>query len=205
MAPWCACTGGVKVLLRRRAQIDATRGAAGGMTAFYDALIDAAKVEPSANNSYVVALTDGSDTKSVASAKDAAAAVATAPWTLLVIGLEVKFKLHLTLLVIGLECTRGGFRRRRRRRVRIAAFFSRRQARRDDCVAGARDWRREVDERTRKICEELARACPGGMYVHANDAGAALDDAFSKVAAQFVMPKVKSADAAAAGGGTRGV
>merc|ERR550514_481493 len=63
----------------------------------------------------------------------------------------------------------------------------------------------QVDARTRKVCESLAECSPGGMYVHAEDAGAALDEAFAKVAAQFVMPKVKSADAAAAGGGTRGV
>ena len=43
------------------------------------------------------------------------------------------------------------------------------------------------------------------MYIHAADAGKALDEAFAKVAAQFVMPKVKSADAAAAGGGVRGM
>ena len=36
-------------------------------------------------------------------------------------------------------------------------------------------------------------------------AGADLDAAFATVAAQFVMPKVKSADAAASGGGARGV
>ena len=42
------------------------------------------------------------------------------------------------------------------------------------------------------------------MYMHAADAGAGLDDAFAAVAAQFVMPKVKSADAAAAGGGALG-
>ena len=33
------------------------------------------------------------------------------------------------------------------------------------------------------------------MYMHAADAGAGLGDAFAAVAAQFVIPKVKSADA----------
>ena len=63
----------------------------------------------------------------------------------------------------------------------------------------------QVDDRTRGVCEQLAGCSPGGMYIHAADAGKALDEAFAKVASQFVMPKVKSADAAAAGGGTRGV
>ena len=43
------------------------------------------------------------------------------------------------------------------------------------------------------------------QYLHAADAGGGLDEAFAAVAAQFVMPKVKSADAAASGGGARGV
>jgi Mg-chelatase subunit ChlD len=63
----------------------------------------------------------------------------------------------------------------------------------------------EVDRNVRQVCERLASASPNGKYMHANDAGAGLDEAFAKVAAQFAMPKVKSADAAAAGGGTRGV
>ena len=37
------------------------------------------------------------------------------------------------------------------------------------------------------------------------DAGAGLDKAFAAVAANFVMPTVKSADAASSGGGVRGV
>ena len=63
----------------------------------------------------------------------------------------------------------------------------------------------QVDPTTRKVCERLAKACPDGQYVHAANAGADLDAAFATVAAQFVMPKVKSADAAASGGGARGV
>lgn len=63
----------------------------------------------------------------------------------------------------------------------------------------------QVDNVTKERCEKLASASDGGMYIHANDAGAALDAAFAAVAAQFVMPKVKSADAAASGGGVRGV
>ena len=63
----------------------------------------------------------------------------------------------------------------------------------------------QVDPTTRKVCESLAKACPDGQYVHAANAGADLDAAFATVAAQFVMPKVKSADAAASGGGARGV
>jgi len=63
----------------------------------------------------------------------------------------------------------------------------------------------EVHDRVRTKCESLAHSSQGGMYMHAGDAGAGLDAAFAKVAAQFVMPKVKSADAAASGGGARGV
>ena len=63
----------------------------------------------------------------------------------------------------------------------------------------------QVDAETRKVCERLAKAQDEGLYLHANDAGADLDAAFAAVAAQFVMPKVKSADAAASGGGARGV
>ena len=59
------------------------------------------------------------------------------------------------------------------------------------------------DVRTK--CEDLANSSEGGMYIHAADAGSALDEAFAAVAAQFVMPTVKSADAAAAGGGARGM
>ena len=120
------------------------------MTAFYDALIFACEKQPASTNSYLVALTDGSDTRSTKTCEDAKAAIANSPWIVLIIGLQ-------------------------------------------------------VEARTREVCESLAECSPGGMYVHANDAGAALDAAFAKVAAQFVMPKVKSADAAAAGGGTRGV
>ena len=63
----------------------------------------------------------------------------------------------------------------------------------------------EVHKNVRLKCEALADASPGGMYMHAGDAGGGLDAAFAAVAAQFVMPKVKSADAAASGGGARGV
>ena len=63
----------------------------------------------------------------------------------------------------------------------------------------------QVEPNVRQNCERLAKASPDGMYIHAADAGKALDEAFAKVAAQFVMPKVKSADAAAAGGGVRGM
>ena len=133
-----------------RAEIEKTRTAYTGTTAFYDGLIQAMSVAPQSSNSYVVALTDGRDTASHKKLADAVEAIGGAPWTLMLIGLQ-------------------------------------------------------VDATVRKECEQAADASTGGMYVHANDAGAALDDAFSKVAAQFVMPKVKSADAAAAGGGTRGV
>ena len=63
----------------------------------------------------------------------------------------------------------------------------------------------EVDPETRVKCERLASACPAGVYMHAADAGAGLDKAFAAVAANFVMPTVKSADAASSGGGVRGV
>ena len=79
----------------------------------------------------------------------------------------------------------------------------------EQAISGS-EWRLfiiglEVDPTTRKVCERLAKACPDGQYVHAANAGADLDAAFATVAAQFVMPKVKSADAAASGGGARGV
>ena len=63
----------------------------------------------------------------------------------------------------------------------------------------------EVDPGTRITCELLANASEGGAYIHAADAGAGLDRAFAAVASQFVMPTVKSADAASSGGGVRGV
>ena len=133
-----------------RSTIDSTRNAVKGMTAFFDAIIFACEKPPQSSNSYLVALTDGSDTRSTKAAEDAMAAIAESPWTVLIIGLQ-------------------------------------------------------VDDVTRGVCEQLAGCSPGGMYIHAADAGKALDEAFAKVASQFVMPKVKSADAAAAGGGTRGV
>ena len=62
-----------------------------------------------------------------------------------------------------------------------------------------------MNDETRAKCEQLARACPqNGLYIHAANTEE-LDAAFAAVAAQFVMPKVKSADAAASGGGARGV
>jgi hypothetical protein len=64
----------------------------------------------------------------------------------------------------------------------------------------------QVRPNVRKTCEQLVHACgKGSLYMHAEDAGAGLDAAFAQVAAQFAMPTVKSADAAAAGGGARGV
>ena len=93
----------------------------------------------------------------------------------------------------------------------------------------------EVNGSVRKRCERIADASIGGMvsalprfspersllapprysrsdrarahtqYMHAGNAGGGLDAAFAAVAAQFVMPKVKSADAASSGGGVRGV
>jgi hypothetical protein len=63
----------------------------------------------------------------------------------------------------------------------------------------------EVDPETRVKCERLAHTSPAGVYMHTADAGAGLDKAFAKVASQFVMPTVKSADAASSGGGVRGV
>lgn len=135
---------------RLRKEIDATRRAELGGTAFYDALIEAVKIMPCSSNSYLVALTDGADTESKHSLLDAAEALARSPYKALVIGLE-------------------------------------------------------VDDKVRKKCERLANATPSGMYIHAQDAAAGLDAAFETVAAQFVMPQVKSADAAAAGGGARGV
>ena len=63
----------------------------------------------------------------------------------------------------------------------------------------------EVDPETRVKCERLARASAAGIYMHAADAGAGLDEAFAAVASQFVMPTVKSADAASSGGAARGV
>ena len=78
----------------------------------------------------------------------------------------------------------------------------------------------EVPPDVRLCCERLAAASPQGIYMHAADAGSGLDAAFAAVAAQyaraaatppapaparFVMPTVKSADAAAAGGGARGI
>jgi len=63
----------------------------------------------------------------------------------------------------------------------------------------------EVNGTVRAKCERLTASSPGGMYLHAADAGAGLDEAFARVAAQFVLPTVKSADAAASGGGARGV
>ena len=63
----------------------------------------------------------------------------------------------------------------------------------------------EVDPETRIKCERLASASDDGVYMHAADAGAGLDAAFAAVASQFVMPTVKSADAASSGGGVRGV
>merc|ERR1719473_96966 len=63
----------------------------------------------------------------------------------------------------------------------------------------------EVQADVRARCEELVAASEGGVYVHAADAGAALDAAFATVAANFVMPKVKSANSAASGGGARGM
>ena len=109
-----------------------------------------ARAQPKSSNSYLVALTDGADVDSKHKIEDAEAAIAESPWTLLVIGLQVR-------------------------------------------------------EAVREKCERLANACPSGMYMQADDAGGGLDAAFAAVAAQFVMPKVKSADAAASGGGVRGV
>lgn len=43
------------------------------------------------------------------------------------------------------------------------------------------------------------------QYMQADNADGDLDAAFAAVAAQFAMPTVKSADAAASGGGARGV
>ena len=106
--------------------------------------------QPKSSNSYLVALTDGADLDSKNKIEDAQKAVAGSPWTLFVIGLEVR-------------------------------------------------------ERVKERCEAIVNACPGGMYMHAGDAGEGLDAAFAEVAAQFVMPKVKSADAASSGGGARGV
>ena len=63
----------------------------------------------------------------------------------------------------------------------------------------------EVDPETRLKCERLARASAAGIYMHAADAGAGLDEAFAAVASQFVMPTVKSADAASSGGAARGM
>ena len=133
-----------------RANINSTRRAVAGGTAFFDALVEVCTKERRSTNSYIVALTDGQDGHSNADEEAAKASIAASPWTLLIIGLQ-------------------------------------------------------VGRNVRQVCERLASASPNGMYMHANDAGAGLDEAFAKVAAQFVMPKVKSADAAAAGGGTRGV
>ena len=171
--------------------IDATRKPEWGRTAFYDALIQAIKTkvrraqpnprpamkrhacappnrllacracvlplalsisraQPQSSNSYLVALTDGADVDSKYKLEDAEAKIAKSPWTLLVVGLEVR-------------------------------------------------------EAVREKCERLANASAGGMYMHAANAGGGLDAAFAAVAAQFVMPKVKSADAATSGGGVRGV
>ena len=135
---------------RLRKEIDATRRAPLGGTAFYDALINAVKIKPCSRNSYLVALTDGADCESEHSLLDAIEALARSPYTALVIGLE-------------------------------------------------------VDDEVREKCERLANATLSGMYIHAQDAAAGLDAAFELVVAQFVMPQVKSADAAAAGGGARGV
>ena len=63
----------------------------------------------------------------------------------------------------------------------------------------------EVDPATRINCERLASASVAGLYMHAADAGAGLDEAFAAVASQFVLPTVKSADAAASGGQVREV
>ena len=63
----------------------------------------------------------------------------------------------------------------------------------------------EVDPATRIKCERLASASAAGLYMHAADAGAGLDEAFAAVASQFVLPTVKSADAAASGGQVREV
>ena len=115
----------------------------------YRDLVAARKIVPQTANAYLVALTDGADTRSRQSLAEAEVAIAQSPWSLLVVGLE-------------------------------------------------------VDPQTRARCERLAAASAGGMYMHAADAGSGLDDAFAAVAAQFVMPKVKSADAAAAGGGALG-
>ena len=106
--------------------------------------------QPKSSNSYLIALTDGADMDSKAKLEEAQKVIANSPWTIFVIGLEV------------------------RGRVKVR-------------------------------CEALANASTGGMYMHAGDAGSDLDAAFAKVAAQFVMPKVKSADAAASRGGARGV
>ena len=102
------------------------------------------------NQALTFASEDGADVDSKHTIEEAEAAIAESPWTLLVIGLQVR-------------------------------------------------------EAVREKCERLANACPSGMYMQADDAGGGLDAAFAAVAAQFVMPKVKSADAAASGGGVRGV
>ena len=135
---------------QQRKTIDKTRTPEWGGTAFYDALIQAMAIPTESSNSYMVALTDGSDMDSRNNIDVTKAAIAKSGWTLFVIGLQ-------------------------------------------------------VNARVRERCEDLANASPNGQYMHANDAGAGLDEAFAAVAAQFAMPKVKSADAAASGGGARGV
>ena len=135
---------------QQRKTIDKTRTPEWGGTAFYDALIQAMAIPTESSNSYMVALTDGSDMDSRNNIDVTKVAIAKSGWTLFVIGLQ-------------------------------------------------------VNARVRERCEDLANASPNGQYMHANDAGAGLDEAFAAVAAQFAMPKVKSADAAASGGGARGV
>merc|ERR1719198_1127898 len=77
----------------RRQKIDSTRGAVAGGTAFYDALVKAMATQTKSSNSYMVALTDGSDGHSKQSIEAAEQAIAASEWTLLIIGLQVD---HIT-------------------------------------------------------------------------------------------------------------
>ena len=73
----------------QRSVLDSTRRAVRGGTAFFDALIQAVATVRRSSNSYLVALTDGADSNSLATLEEAEMAVRNSPWTVFIIGLEV--------------------------------------------------------------------------------------------------------------------